>query len=112
MMSNLVSQAAAEMARARNARETPEQRSARASEMARARWKDNGLTRDQKRVLAKVARSGSGRISIRPGEGGIRIARAVMAMAERGFVTGVIWGSGFAEYQSGPEWDRAVKLLK
>ena len=104
MMSTLLSDAAAAMSKAAHAKLTPEARSERASKLARARWKGNGLTRDQKRVLAKLARSEVAKISMPGNAGGVRVARAVQALADRGVVTDVVWGWRFARYSRGPGW--------
>lgn len=104
-MTTLLSDAAAAMSKAAHAKLTPEARRERASKLAAARWKKHkGLTQDQKRVLAKLARYETAKISIPASAGGVRVARAVQALEDRGLVTDVIWGWIFARYSRGPKW--------
>ena len=92
------------MVRAANAKKTPEERKRQAAKAARVRWKGNGLTRDQARVLRKLERFETVSISVPANAGGTRISVAIQILESRDLVADVTLALGFARYSRGPKW--------
>lgn len=103
-MSKLISDAAAAMAKAGHAKRTPEQRSQKAAKAASARWKGNGLTSDQRRILRKLVTAETGSISTPMGKSGERVARAVRSLEAARVIRGVTWSPLSVGYRRGPQW--------
>lgn len=103
-MTNLLSEAAAEMAKAGHKKRTPEQRTEKAAKAAEARWKGNGLTRDQERVLRKLVKAETSAINTPKGKGGERVKRAVAGLLAKGIVSVDAFGNGSILYRRGTKW--------
>lgn len=92
------------MVQAANASRTPERRSEIASKAAAARWKDNGITRDQERVLRKLVSKREAILSFdsdRPG--GRRTEHAAWALVEAEVIAATECLGGLA-IARGPKW--------
>lgn len=102
-MTKILTEAAAAMAKARHAKQTPAERSQSAARMAAARWKGNGLTWDQKRILRKLVSQEEAFVTVSITRSK-RIGQALVDLESAGLIRWSGSGVNGSRVSRGPKW--------